>query len=251
MMTAVLEYFTQTDPIQASVGQAYPSAYVYGNNNPLLFSDPTGLRGMAMTLNPVRSAGDESAPEWLLKKAKDTIAAVWHSTFAAQTTGFWGDLSLDFVISFESQGCFVDDGSRLGSIEFAAVGVGTPGVGATVEIAMSNAHKIQDLGGLGVCVGVGVGELVVGSGSVCWGVLTRPSSLSSIRPSMLGSTWLINAGIGFGLEGLPFPAGGHVVFGTTKVQEIWKYPWVVKKACGRIIGNPLKNPLAPVCPVFR
>ena len=38
--------FTQTDPLQADVGSAYPSAYVYGNNNPLMYVDPSGLRGI-------------------------------------------------------------------------------------------------------------------------------------------------------------------------------------------------------------
>jgi RHS repeat-associated protein len=46
---ASLGAFTQTDPLQASVGSAYPSAYVYGNNNPMVFRDPTGLRGITGT----------------------------------------------------------------------------------------------------------------------------------------------------------------------------------------------------------
>ena len=45
MTTAVLEQFTQTDPLSAAVGQPYPSAYVYGNNKPLVYVDPSGLRG--------------------------------------------------------------------------------------------------------------------------------------------------------------------------------------------------------------
>jgi hypothetical protein len=36
--------FTQTDPLQATVGQAYPSTYIYANNNPNRFVDPAGLR---------------------------------------------------------------------------------------------------------------------------------------------------------------------------------------------------------------
>jgi hypothetical protein len=35
--------FTQTDPLQASVGTTYPSSYMYGNNNPMLFTDPGGM----------------------------------------------------------------------------------------------------------------------------------------------------------------------------------------------------------------
>ena len=45
MTTGVVEYFTQTDPLEADVGSPYPSAYMYGNNNPLVYTDPSGLRG--------------------------------------------------------------------------------------------------------------------------------------------------------------------------------------------------------------
>ena len=45
MTTGVVEYFTQTDPLSADVGSPYPSAYVYGNNSPLVYIDPSGLRG--------------------------------------------------------------------------------------------------------------------------------------------------------------------------------------------------------------
>ena len=38
------EYFTQTDPLEASRGVAYPSAYIYGNNNPVVYVDPSGLQ---------------------------------------------------------------------------------------------------------------------------------------------------------------------------------------------------------------
>jgi hypothetical protein len=52
-MILVLEkLFTQTDPLEADVGSAYPSAYVYGNNNPTMFVDPSGLRGQAACGKP-------------------------------------------------------------------------------------------------------------------------------------------------------------------------------------------------------
>ena len=53
MTTAVAEQFTQTDPLQADIGSPYPSAYVYGNNNPLVFTDPSGLRAQVAAGNPI------------------------------------------------------------------------------------------------------------------------------------------------------------------------------------------------------
>jgi hypothetical protein len=45
-MTSLRKRFTQTDPLQASVSSAYPSAYMYGANNPMIFADPSGLRAV-------------------------------------------------------------------------------------------------------------------------------------------------------------------------------------------------------------
>ena len=39
------EQFTQTDPMPSAVGSPYESSYVYVGNNPLVYVDPTGLRG--------------------------------------------------------------------------------------------------------------------------------------------------------------------------------------------------------------
>jgi RHS repeat-associated protein len=47
-----LGMFTQTDPLQADIGSRYPSAYVYGNNNPTIYVDPSGLRGQAACGKP-------------------------------------------------------------------------------------------------------------------------------------------------------------------------------------------------------
>jgi RHS repeat-associated protein len=47
-----LGIFTQSDPLQADIGAAYPSAYVYGHNNPAMYVDPSGLRGQAACGNP-------------------------------------------------------------------------------------------------------------------------------------------------------------------------------------------------------
>ena len=37
--------FTQTDPAPLGAGTAFESAYVYGLNNPVMYTDPSGLRG--------------------------------------------------------------------------------------------------------------------------------------------------------------------------------------------------------------
>lgn len=95
-----------------------------------------------------------------------------------------------------------------------------------------------------MCVGVGAGIAISFSGEVCWGVNAQ-TPLSSLVPSMLSSTFILNAGAGVGL--LPL-ASGHVVFGRTFVQEIWNYPRVVDWVSGRVISNPLKGHLfPPVC----
>ena len=62
-----MHQFTQTDPLEAETGPPYPSAYVYGNNNPMVFTDPSGERGMnvgaggeyLVPSNPVRDPEPE------------------------------------------------------------------------------------------------------------------------------------------------------------------------------------------------
>jgi hypothetical protein len=36
--------FTQTDPMPYGAGSSFESSYVYGQNNPGLYTDPSGLR---------------------------------------------------------------------------------------------------------------------------------------------------------------------------------------------------------------
>ena len=43
--TLSIQRFTQTDPAPLGAGFAYESSYVYGNDNPLVYTDPSGLRG--------------------------------------------------------------------------------------------------------------------------------------------------------------------------------------------------------------
>lgn len=249
-MSILQRQFTQTDPLQPDVGSPYPSTYAYVQNNPLVYTDPSGKRGAVPSTQPIRDKGLEEAPGWLLKKAKETASMVWNSSFGAKTTGLCGSLALDVVISFEAQGCFVDDGSRFGSTEFVAAGAGWGGVSLTGSVLLSNANHINDLKGLGICVAgsVAIGFVLNGTGGVevCWGLNgAKPLSLGSLNPASLSKTYLVSGTLGVSLStpGL----AGHAVFGTTFVQEIWKYPRPFKWVCGRVIGNPLRGQ-SPVCP---
>ena len=44
MTTAVAERFTQTDPMPLGAGSSFEASYVYGMDNPMMFTDPSGLR---------------------------------------------------------------------------------------------------------------------------------------------------------------------------------------------------------------
>jgi hypothetical protein len=57
--TCASAQFTQTDPLPLGAGSVYESAYVYGLNNPLGYTDPSGLRGglpgCPYSANPIAS----------------------------------------------------------------------------------------------------------------------------------------------------------------------------------------------------
>jgi hypothetical protein len=61
--TILQNLFTQTDPMPADVGSAYPSAYMYGNNDPVSFVDPSGLRGSSIGRGPgILALGSQTGP---------------------------------------------------------------------------------------------------------------------------------------------------------------------------------------------
>jgi hypothetical protein len=64
MKTVVTEPFTQTDPLQPTVGQAYPSSYVYANNNPNMYVDPSGLRAVDLAVSGLTSRNPIVAVEF-------------------------------------------------------------------------------------------------------------------------------------------------------------------------------------------
>lgn len=73
---AISVLFTQTDPLEATVGLPYPSSYVYGQNNPLVFTDQSGMRSIegASSSNPVSDL--EPTELAFAAGAKGSLAAV-------------------------------------------------------------------------------------------------------------------------------------------------------------------------------
>ena len=64
MTTVATDWSTQTDPLQADVGSPYPSSYIYGNNNPNVYVDPTGMRGAIVgATNPLFLGFSGGRPE--------------------------------------------------------------------------------------------------------------------------------------------------------------------------------------------
>jgi hypothetical protein len=97
--TLSLNDFTQTDPLAADVGSPYPSAYVYGNNNPLRFVDPSGRRGelafssgdrsLIVPDSPTPSAASVSfgrGDAWYHNRARDSILLAMQGAAVADPT---------------------------------------------------------------------------------------------------------------------------------------------------------------------
>jgi pimeloyl-ACP methyl ester carboxylesterase len=86
-----VEYFTQTDPMPLG-GGAYESAYVYGRNNPSLFTDPSGLRAVAFgkVIKDCVSNGGANAPTNL----KASVAGRGNCLYAATTQGAGGAIEI-------------------------------------------------------------------------------------------------------------------------------------------------------------
>jgi RHS repeat-associated protein len=78
--------FTQQDPLQARVGSAYPSTYVYANNNPNMYSDRTGLRSKCGDGSFLREVGCATIDtvKGLGEFAKEGVQVVRHPVDSAQ-----------------------------------------------------------------------------------------------------------------------------------------------------------------------
>jgi hypothetical protein len=106
---------------------AFESTYAYVGNNPAAYVDPTGMRRSGVErlgLNSVAEPKQESAPAWLLKKSRQIFSTFWSASYNAPTTGFCGQVNVEVIPAAEGALCLVDDGQRLGSLEWLAFGAG-------------------------------------------------------------------------------------------------------------------------------
>lgn len=268
--------FTTTDPLDGAPGTptvAYP--YHYADNDPLDKVDPLGLspgqsplvgseewfRQRDAETQEWRRQADEEArqkasqpvpaapssdpwsgesPHWLREKTNRMAVEIFYGTVRARTTGMCGDISVDAMgFSAETQGCLVDDGNRVGVAGFAAYGVGVAfplSPGASVGYILSNAREIAGLGGPTACIGVSAGAVAA---EVCFGMYDDHNALSLLGEVADRTTFtgVFAVNFGAGMSAYPAPSGRYVV-GTTHVEELYNYPWIVDRLCGRLIDNP-------------
>jgi hypothetical protein len=88
--------FTQTDPLQADVGSAYPSTYVYGNNNPNVYVDPSGMRGSmpGTSENGIAKSDPTTLPNELASTTSCGGSA--HAQFDCALWDAWAESGQDF-----------------------------------------------------------------------------------------------------------------------------------------------------------
>jgi hypothetical protein len=96
MKTVVTGTFTQTDPLQPTVGQAYPSTYIYANNNPNVFTDPSGLRGgmPGASGNGIAKSDPTALPNELASATSCDASA--HAQFDCALWDAWAESGQDF-----------------------------------------------------------------------------------------------------------------------------------------------------------
>jgi hypothetical protein len=221
LSSTLTEHFTQTDPLQAAVGQAYPSTYIYANNNPNMYVDPSGKRGCTFTLtdpmacppasrNPIRAAGK-------LIKAE----VVPKPTRPFNRVGSCAGASAALVLGGEVSLCEVSLTVRTGPVNLQGRYYGSTisvGVGEGVELAIgggqlwSDVRALTDLGGESTCVSLTYG---LASGEYCWWSGGR-SFLGAVGPGVNLATALKTGFLN--RKGLGFHA--YQIFTRTRISKI-------------------------------
>lgn len=216
--------------------------YHYADNDPLNKVDPLGLRATDDNTfdpdppappSPPPPAGPSPGERDLWDWAKKVVSDAWQGTFSGDVWGVCGGATLDAVYSVDLSGCVLDNGDKLGTIEWIGEGVGALSIGVSGGYIVSNGQTLRDLEGDAACLG---GGAFVVTAEVCFSLkagkisgmidvekLSVPDDFTGIFTVYIGGSF--SAG-----------AGGHLVFGYAWVQELIDYP----NFLGPIIPPPSK-----------
>jgi RHS repeat-associated protein len=184
------------------------------NNGPLNRTDDD-------TFMPPPPAGPGPVERDLWDWAKKVVSDAWQGTFSGDVWGLCGGASLDAVYSVDLSDCVLDNGDKLGTIEWIGEGVGAPSAGLTGGYIVSNGQTLRDLEGDAVCLG---GGAWVVAAEVCFSLKAgKISGLVNVEDLNVPDDF---TGIFTVYVGGSFSAGGcvHLVFGYAWVQELIDYP---------------------------
>ena len=199
--------FTQTDPLQGDPGDPFMSAYVYGNNNPAVFTDPSGLRGQSVLKNPVTAKTNVEKQSFLRQ-------------ILSQYKSGGPCVGVSAGLGWSGQGavCVLRDKNSNRWYPTASVGFGS-GFEASLTGGgvYSNAPRVSDMYGKAACEAYGYGAV---SFELCE-FLSSGSGYLSVYvgggPSLTPAKWFDTPG----LAPLTSKSSGHITYvNTYPVQTI-------------------------------
>lgn len=240
--------FVSPDPIYDEQRPRTLNPYNYGMSSPATEGDPSGLDPPCfhegVDCRPDQKA-DQVATAYVVGGGEDydaayekALAAAWEDDLATQQDtsglpidphifhememlaehlynektgmGLCADGDFGFVSGFSVTGCVFVTEETMGFAETFAGGFTTAGYAASGGLVLTNATRVEDLSGNGMCFSASIGP---GSGAIC-GSMTQDFKFTG--------KMTVFAGIGTGL----FPASTSVMVGDTEVQTIRTPGWV-------------------------
>jgi hypothetical protein len=186
--------------------------------------------------------------DWLLVEAASTAKKMSGNI---RSWGYCGTLTLSFGGGASGSGCFADNKDKLFAVgQFNGILGISAGASGSMTGFISNSSTVKDLGGYGACITAGIPIPVASvGGAVCMGLNDdyqfgwTHSEFIAHRTNRDSVAW--------GVSGGPGVSVSTFEKSWTTVGEFWDYPWLVEKACGSVLRNPVKlftkGDVIPVC----